>query len=76
MTNLWNKLQHEFETQLIDPVAAAAKLIPIVTTKSNFCKRQVNKINIRFGSLNLLRLMFFKFGGVFFLLTKKFVKRK
>ena len=39
MTNLWNKLQHEFETQLIDPVAAAAKLIPIITNNSNFYKR-------------------------------------
>ena len=34
MTNLWNKLQHEFETRLVDPVAAAAKLIPVIISKS------------------------------------------
>ena len=28
MTNIWSQLQSEFKTQLVDPVAAAAKLIP------------------------------------------------
>lgn len=39
MTNLWYKLQHEFETKLIDPVAAAAKLISVITNNNNFHKR-------------------------------------
>jgi Asp/Glu/hydantoin racemase len=30
MTNIWNKLQLDHQITLIDPVAAAAKIIPIL----------------------------------------------
>ena len=30
MTNIWNKLQPDHQITLIDPVAAAAKLIPVL----------------------------------------------
>jgi len=30
MTNIWNKLKPDHQITLIDPVAAAAKLIPVL----------------------------------------------
>jgi Asp/Glu/hydantoin racemase len=30
MTNIWNKLQPDHQITLIDPVAATAKLIPVL----------------------------------------------
>ena len=31
MTNIWSKLQPEHQITLIDPVAAAARLVPVLT---------------------------------------------